>query len=612
MCGIFGYIGEKQALPILLEGLSHLEYRGYDSAGVACVNGDGLSLFLLKEKGKLEFLRQRASGAVCESSIGVGHTRWATHGEPSETNAHPHVDCRNRLALVHNGIIENHESLRERLKQKGHRFRSQTDTEVLVHLIEEYDRGDIVKAFRQAIREAHGYFAFVLLSTGDPGRLLVFKRSNPLVIGQGRGENFVASDVPALLPYTRDVLFLNDEEYALIERNRIQVFSVGNRTPLRRKLSRIEWSVAEAQKEGFPHFMLKEIYEQPRVLADTLSRHLDPKGRLRFESFEPRVEARLRRIRKIFVVSCGTAYHAGLVGRYMIEEYARIPTEVQPSSEFRYSDPIVGKDDVVVLITQSGETADTLAALREAKAKGAFTLAVVNVVGSTIAREADLVVYTHAGPEIGVASTKAYCAQLMTLVFFALYLAQVRSQIRPSELKSLVEEIRKLPAHARKILGVDSIIKGCVQRYYQRKNFLYLGRGYNFPNALEGALKLKEISYAHAHGYAAGEMKHGPIALIDEELPVLCIAPHSKTYEKMVSNIEEIRARRGQVIAIGTEGDETLKKLSYEFFPIPRVPEILSPILTAVPLQLFAYQVAVMNRRDVDQPRNLAKSVTVE
>ena len=612
MCGIFGYVGERKALPILLEGLSHLEYRGYDSAGVACLDGKGSSISLLREKGKLSALRQKVAGAACPGSIGMGHTRWATHGEPSEQNAHPHLDCRQRLALVHNGIIENYAPLRQKLKQRGHTFRSETDTEVLVHLIEEYNRGDLIRAVQKAVKEAHGYYAFVLLSADEPGKLFAFKRSNPLVLGLGKGENFIASDVPALLPYTREVLYLNDDEYAVVEKERVQAFSLKNRKPLNRKPSRIDWSTSEAQKSGFPHFMLKEIHEQPKVLSDIVARHRDPKGNLHFETFTPRIEAALKRARKIFVISCGTAYHAGLVARYMIEGVARIPTEVQPSSEFRYCDPIISKNDLAVLITQSGETADTLAALREAKAKGAFTLAIVNVVGSTIAREADAVIYTHAGPEIGVASTKAYLAQLMTLSFLALFLAKSRNQIDRKKLAQWIRQIKKLPNQTREVLRQESLIRDCVEKHYHRKNFLYLGRGYNFPNALEGALKLKEISYAHAHGYAAGEMKHGPIALIDSELPVICIAPQSKTYEKMISNIEEIRARQGIVISIGTKGNFVLQDLSSHTFFIPPTDEFLSPILTAIPLQLFAYQMAVLNHQDVDQPRNLAKSVTVE
>lgn len=612
MCGIVGYVGKNEVLPILMEGLGHLEYRGYDSAGVACLNHTGSRLLVIKEKGKLQALRQKIDSLSVTSTIGIGHTRWATHGEPSQANAHPHSDCRNQLALVHNGIIENYGPLRKELEAKGHRFRSQTDTEVLVHLIEQYDRGDTLEAVREALKRVKGYFSFALLSSKDPKKLFVFKRSNPLVIGLGQGGNFIASDVPALLPYTREVLYLEDDEYAVLEEGKVEIFSLKSRTPLRRKSSRIDWSVAEARKSGFPHYMLKEIYEQPRVIEETLSRYLNEEDQIYFETLGKKSIEQLKKIRKIFVVSCGTAYHAGLVSRYMIEGYARIPTEVQVSSEFRYSDPIVSKGDVVILITQSGETADTLAALREAKSKGALTLAVVNVVGSTIAREADLVIYTHAGPEIGVASTKAYLAQLMTLTFFALYLAKLHGQIPLKTSSDLIKAIHKLPEQVKKTLKLDPQIKKCAQDHYQRKNFLYLGRGYNYPNALEGALKLKEITYAHAHGYPAGEMKHGPIALIDSELPVLCLAPESQTYEKMISNIEEIRARGGIVLAIGTEGDPLLERLSAALFPVPRVPEILSPLLTVIPLQLLAYHIAVLNGRDVDQPRNLAKSVTVE
>lgn len=612
MCGIVGYVGPQRALPILLKGLSRLEYRGYDSSGIACLGRNGSDLFVLKEKGKLQVLREKTANLDVSSPIGIGHTRWATHGEPSQANAHPHTDCKNQFALVHNGIVENYESLRRELIRKGHQFRSQTDTEVLVHLIEAHYRGDTVQALRRAVNEAHGYYAFVLMSVKDPDKLFVFKRSNPLVIGLGRGENFIASDVPAFLPYTRDVLFLQDEEYAVIEKGDVQIFSTRNHIPLKRKRARIEWSVEEAEKSGFPHYMLKEIHEQPRVIADTVSRYLDRKGNPRFKNFGPRVERKLKKIRKIFVVSCGTAYHAGLVARYMIEDCARIPTEVQASSEFRYGNPIVNRGDVVVLITQSGETADTLAALREAKARGALTLAIVNVVGSTIAREADLVIYTHAGPEIGVASTKAYSAQLVTLALFTLYLAKLQDRIDKKESRKLVAALRRLSSQAEVTLKLEKEIHACAQKHFTRKNFLYLGRGYNFPTALEGSLKLKEITYAHAHGYPAGEMKHGPIALIDRELPVICIAPQSRTYEKMISNIEEIRAREGIVISIGTEKDPLLPQLSSHFFPIPKVPEIFSPILAVIPLQLFAYSVAALNGRDVDQPRNLAKSVTVE
>ena len=616
MCGIVGYVGDKKALPILLDGLSRLEYRGYDSAGIACLSPNGKGLLVVKEKGKLEALRKKLNRFHLPNTIGVGHTRWATHGVPSQDNAHPHTDCRNQLALVHNGIIENHEALRHELRQKGHRFRSQTDTEVLVHLIEEYDKGNLTEAVHHALRKVRGYFAFVLMSKREPDKLLIFKRSNPLVIGLGKGENFVASDIPALLPYTREVLFLEDDEWAVIEKKGVTIFSLNHPKPLKRKPSRIDWSIDEAQKGGFPHYMLKEIYEQPRVVKAILEARIR-KGQIYFESIGPKTQKRLRKIRKIHFVSCGTAYHAGLVGNYMMGECLNLPIEATVSSEFRYEDPVVGKQDLVILITQSGETADTLAAMREAKRKGAFTLAIVNVVGSTIAREADCVVYTHAGPEIGVASTKAYIAQLTVLALFSLYLGRIhpdrRAESTPKRIRHLLNQMNKLSAQINDALKQDSFIQRIAKRLRHHKNFLYLGRGYNFPNALEGALKLKEITYAHAHGYPAGEMKHGPIALIDSKQPVICICPaSSKTYEKMLSNIQEIKARRGIIISIGTKGDKNVPNLSYATFFIPNTTEMLSPILTAIPLQLFAYYIAVMNGRDVDQPRNLAKSVTVE
>jgi glucosamine--fructose-6-phosphate aminotransferase (isomerizing) len=616
MCGIVGYVGNQKAVPILLKGLSHLEYRGYDSAGVACFDPQKPGLRIYKEKGKLQALSAKVTRLDWSCTSGIGHTRWATHGEPSRLNAHPHTDCRGKLALVHNGIVENYAELRHRLIRKGHRFRSETDTEVLVHLIEEYDRGDLSRALRLALKEAQGYFAFVLMSADDPDKLYVFKRSNPLVIGLGKGENFVASDVPALLPYTREVLFLNDDEYGVIQRNRVDLYSLQNHLPVNRKHSLIEWSVDEAQKGGFPHYMLKEIYEQPRVVQTILETRFRGKDIL-FENLTPRIRSRLKAIQKIHFVSCGTAYHAGLVGNYMMGECVYLPVETTVSSEFRYEDPAVGREDLVILITQSGETADTLAALREAKNKGALTLAIVNVVGSTIAREADSVIYTHAGPEIGVASTKAYLAQLTVIALLSLYLGKMhpkrRRDLTSAKIRRLLRELRKLPDQIEKALGQESVIEKCARKLCRKENFLYLGRGYNFPNALEGALKLKEITYAHAHGYPAGEMKHGPIALIDSEQPVICICPaRSKTYEKMVSNIEEIRARKGIIISIGTQGDKRVPRLSNTTFFIPETAEMLSPILTAVPLQLFAYKIAVLNRRDVDQPRNLAKSVTVE
>lgn len=614
MCGIVGYVGHQNAIPVLMQGLSHLEYRGYDSAGIACIENEKNkpALTVIKEKGKLSVLKDRLKNATFTSHLGIGHTRWATHGEPSQINAHPHLDYTGRIALIHNGIIENYSELKKELQKEGVQFKSQTDTEIAANLIGFYYKKDLVEGFRKAASRLRGFFAFVIISKDEPDRLLAFKRSNPLVIGLGENENFVASDVPALLPYTRKILYLEDDEYAIVTNKQVEIFSLKTGKPIQRKPVEILWTAEQAQKGGYPHFMLKEIYEQPRVLEEILTKRVNPRKEISFDTLNKNLDRKLCKIKRAVMVSCGTAYHAGLIASIMMEEYARIPSRAQVSSEFRYSDPILNQDDMVILVTQSGETADTLAALREAKAKKAFTLAIVNVVGSTIAREADAVIYTHAGPEIGVASTKAYLAQLVTLALLTFYLGKLRHQISQSEMVKFITEFQNVPEYAQKILQADETIKACANKYFKCSHFLFLGRGYNFPTALEGALKLKEISYAHAHGYAAGEMKHGPIALIDSEQPVICIAPQSKTYEKIISNIEEIRARKGIVIAIGTGGDKEVPRLSEDFFPIPSVREVFSPLLTVLPLQLFAYHIAVMNNRDVDQPRNLAKSVTVE
>ncbi len=614
MCGIIGYIGYRNAIPVLMQGLEQLEYRGYDSAGVACINPQKNSLFLLKEKGKLAILKEKIGDFNIDSHIGIGHTRWATHGEPSRANAHPHTDASGKIALVHNGIIENYASLKAELIQKRVRFVSQTDTEVAAQLIGlNYKKTKkLSDAVTQAVLRLKGFFAFVTFAKDDPDTLVAFKRSNPLVVGLGQGENFVASDVTALLPYTRQVIYLEDDDLAVITSKEVSIYSLKTKSWVKRNPVTIHWNISQAQKQGFPHFMLKEMHEQPEVLKSILTKRLDKAGEIYFDTVPKRFGWKLKKARQVFMVSCGTAYHAGLVGSSILEHVARIPCRVRVSSEFRYSDPIVGKKDLVVLITQSGETADTLAALREAKAKGAMTLAIVNVVGSTIAREADAVIYTHAGPEIGVASTKAYIAQLATLTLLGLFMGRLRRKISTKMFKSLIREFKKMPDHCAKILKQSKKYESCAQKHYTRRNFLYLGRGCNFPTALEGALKLKEISYAHAHGYAAGEMKHGPIALIDHEQPVICIAPSSSTYEKMISNIQEILARDGIVIAIGTEGCKELEGMADDFFTIPKTPEIFSPMLTVIPLQFLAYKIAVLNGRDVDQPRNLAKSVTVE
>lgn len=613
MCGIIGYIGKSNAVPVLVNGLEHLEYRGYDSAGIACFDLERQDLFVMKEKGKLAALKEHLKDISLTAKTGIGHTRWATHGEPSRANAHPHVDSGGRLALIHNGILENYAAIKKNLLQKGYRFQSQTDTEVAVNLIASfYKTNGLVQAFRKAVKRMNGFFAFVLLSKEEPDKLIVFKRSNPLIIGLGEGENFVASDVSALLSYTRKVLYLEDDEYAVITREKVEIFSLATGKPVKRKPVEVHWDVLQAQKGGYAHFMLKEIYEQPQVIKESIVKRINRKDEIVFDTLSLRHQRRLQKIKRVFLVSCGTAHHAGIIGATMLEELARVLCKSQVSSEFRYADPIVGKDDLVILITQSGETADTLAALREAKSKGAMTVAVVNVVGSTIAREADAVLYTHAGPEIGVASTKAYLAQILTLSLFTLYLARLRRQIKIPRFLEILREIKQLPNFCRKVLSSAEAVEKCAAKHYNRRNFLYLGRGYNVATALEGALKLKEISYAHAHGYAAGEMKHGPIALIDEQQLVICIAPKSRTYEKIISNIEEIRARSGIVIVIGTQGDKRLQALAETFFPVPPLSEFLSPLLTVIPLQLFAYKIAVLNGRDVDQPRNLAKSVTVE
>lgn len=614
MCGIVGYVGYRNTVPVLIEGLERLEYRGYDSAGIACVGHQRNGLSLIKEKGKLGVLKEKLGDFTLEAHIGIGHTRWATHGEPSRANAHPHVDVTGKIALVHNGILENYAGIKTALQKKKVRFLSQTDTEVGVNLISSYYRktSKLFDAVKRAVSELHGFFAIVLFSKEDPDTLIAYKRSNPLVIGLGRGENFVASDVTALLSYTRQVIYLEDEDLAMITAKEVSVYSLKTRSWVKRYPTTVHWDVSQAQKQGFPHFMLKEMYEQPEVLKNILTKRLQKHGDIFFDTLNKKFQRRLRKIERVSMISCGTAYHSGLVGSMAIEQHLRIPCHAQVSSEFRYSNPILNSKDLVVLITQSGETADTLAALREARAKGAATLAVVNVVGSSIAREADAVIYTHAGPEIGVASTKAYIAQLTTLLLLDLYMAKARKAISLADLKSLLREFKKMPEQCTKVLKEIKKFERCAQKHFTRRNFLYLGRGYNYPTALEGALKLKEISYAHAHGYAAGEMKHGPIALVDHEQPVICIAPDSLAYDKMISNIQEIRARDGIVIAIGTEGRKDLEKMSDDFFAIPKVPEILSPLLTVIPLQFFAYKIASLNGRDVDQPRNLAKSVTVE
>jgi glutamine---fructose-6-phosphate transaminase (isomerizing) len=608
MCGIVGYIGEQSAPPIILEGLRRLEYRGYDSAGIATLNGG--SIEIRRAQGKLSnletILRERPVTGCC----GVGHTRWATHGRPSEINAHPHLA--GGIVVVHNGIIENYLPLKEALKAKGHSFRSETDTEIISHLVEEHLKrlGDFEAAVRAALAEVRGAYAVAILCEQEPGKLIAAKLGSPLVVGQGKGEYFVASDIPAMLSHTREMVFLEDGEMVVFTLDGMEVTDLqGN--PVVKTAKTITWSPLMAEKGGYKHFMLKEIYEQPRAIADTVAGRIIDGGDVLLEGMALD-EADLRAVEKIFIVACGTSWHAGLVGKFLIEKLTRVPVEIDIASEFRYRDPIVTPRTLTVLISQSGETADTLAALREAKGKGGRTVAICNVVESSIARESDGVVYTHAGPEIGVASTKAFTTQLVALYLLALRLGRVRGSVSLERCRQMTDALLTLPRKVEESLELNDAIEDLARVFMGASDFLYLGRGNQYPIALEGALKLKEISYIHAEGYPAGEMKHGPIALIDEQMPVVILAPCNETFEKVVSNMEEVHARGGQVIAV-TDGDEKgLVEKADAVLVLPRIIDELMPVLTAIPLQLLAYHIAVLKGTDVDQPRNLAKSVTVE
>jgi len=609
MCGIVGYIGRQQASSIILDGLRRLEYRGYDSAGIATLDEGRVET--RRAEGKLVNLEKVLVDRPLAGSRGIGHTRWATHGRPSETNAHPH--CGGGIAVVHNGIIENYLSLKERLRDLGHTFRSETDTEIIAHLIEEHYKacGDFETAVRRGLAEVRGAYAVAILCQMEPGKMIAAKLGSPLVVGQGNGEFFVASDIPAMLSHTREMIFLEDGEMVVFSEEAMAVSELGG-TPVEKTPKTITWSPLMAEKGGYRHFMLKEIYEQPRAIADTIAgRVLEEEGDIYLEDLNLS-ESELKGLDKLFIVACGTSWHAGLVGKFLIEKLARVPVEVDIASEFRYRDPIVGPSTLTVLITQSGETADTLAALREAKGKGGKTVAVCNVVESSIARESDGVVYTHAGPEIGVASTKAFTTQLVALFLLALRLGRVRGTLDAAACRNLTEELLTLPRKIEELLELDSTIEAVARDFMGASDFLYLGRGNQYPIALEGALKLKEISYIHAEGYPAGEMKHGPIALIDEHLPVVVVVPRNETYEKVVSNMEEVHARAGRVIAVTNADDPGLREKAESVLTLPTVADELMPVLTAIPLQLLAYHIAVLKGTDVDQPRNLAKSVTVE
>src|SRR3989344_549670 len=608
MCGIVGYIGSKEAGPILIEGLKNLEYRGYDSAGIATISEKGLQI--KKDIGKIEEIDGKIQLTKMDGCVGMAHCRWATHGGVTQKNAHPHTDCKNKITVVHNGIIENYEELRERLRKEGHRFDSSTDTEIIAHLIESHYKGDIQKAVLAALKEVEGAYALGILCKDEPDRLIAARKDSPLIVGVGKGENFIASDVPAILKHTRSIIFLDNGEVAVLTKDKITVSDPeGNKVD--KKVHTIKWDVTQAEKGLYKHFMLKEIYEQPRAIEETII------GRLEDHHVNLKemglTEKEIKEIDRIVIIACGTSWHAGLIGEFMIEELVQIPVEVEYASEFRYRNPVIDKNTLVIAISQSGETADTLAAMREAREKGAKVVSICNVVGSSIARESDGVVYTHAGPEIGVASTKAFTSQLAVLYLITLYLGKIRNKIDEKEMAKRIQSLRKIPLQMQSVLEEDKDILKCAEEYYQKTNALYLGRGPNHPIALEGALKLKEISYIHAEGYPAAEMKHGPIALIDKEMPVVFIATKDNvTYKKVLSNIEEVKARGGILIAIATKGDEEIKKKVHHVIYVPQSSYILSPLLSVIPLQLLAYHIAVKRGLNVDKPRNLAKSVTVE
>jgi len=614
MCGIIGYIGSKPVVPVLIEGLRRMEYRGYDSAGVAVVSPEGISL--RRSAGKLANLEQAIRVDPVEGLYGVGHTRWATHGRPTEENAHPHRDCTGHIVVVHNGIIENYLELKKELQSQGHEFKTETDTEIVAHLVEREMRDDgLENAVRRALAYMRGMFAIVLVSVEDPEKIVAVRNGPPIVIGLGKDEFFVASDIPAILAHTRDVVFLGDEEMAVITRSGVQFTDYQGRA-VSKTTQRVLWDPIAAEKGGHKHFMLKEIYEQPTAARETiLGRVSLDRGQIFLEALNIS-EDTLRSVQKVSIIACGTSWHAALVGKYLIEALAQVPVEVDYGSEYRYRNPIVAANELAIVITQSGETADTLAALREAKRKGAHSLAICNVVGSMATREAEGTVYTHAGPEIGVASTKAFTSQLVALQLLALYMAQVRATLTPTQIRNHIEELLQMPQTLEQTIKASAVMEKVAERFYNRSDFLYLGRGINYPIALEGALKLKEISYIHAEGYPAGEMKHGPIALIDEQMPVVAIAPNDHVFEKMMGNVQEAKARGGSVIALTTEGDSRMAAVldpqNDVVVPVPATTALLTPLVMTVPLQLLAYHIAVRRGCDVDQPRNLAKSVTVE
>ncbi|MCA6478145.1 MAG: glutamine--fructose-6-phosphate transaminase (isomerizing) [Chitinophagaceae bacterium] len=612
MCGIVGYTGSRDAYPILLKGLKRLEYRGYDSAGIALWQEGNLQVY--KKKGRVADLEESLPGQPLQGNLGIGHTRWATHGEPSDRNAHPHVSQKGTLTMIHNGIIENYAAIKQELVSKGYTFQSDTDTEVLLNFIEEIreqNNCDLEEALRIALRRIVGAYCILLLSSDDPSTILAARKGSPLVIGIGKGEHFLASDASPIIEYTREVVYVNDYQIAIVRPDELILKNLGNekQTPY---ITRLDMELSAIEKGGYEHFMLKEIMEQPDTVFDCLrGRLLAAEGQIIMSGIDKHLPA-FQQAARIMIVACGTSWHAGLVAEYLIETFARIPVEVEYASEFRYRNPVIHPGDIIIAISQSGETADTLVALESAKSKGAFIFGVVNAVGSSIARLSDAGAYTHAGPEIGVASTKAFTGQLAVLLMMALKLGKARGTLADKEYASLLLELEQVPGKIREILNNQEQIKALAEKYKDARDFLFLGRGYNFPIALEGALKLKEISYIHAEGYPAAEMKHGPIALVDDQLPVLFVATKDACYEKIVSNMQEIKARKGKVIAIVSKGDSIIPGLADDVIEVPEVPESIAPLLNVIPLQLLSYYTGVAKGLDVDKPRNLAKSVTVE
>jgi glucosamine--fructose-6-phosphate aminotransferase (isomerizing) len=612
MCGIVGYIGKKEAFPILLKGLKRLEYRGYDSAGIAVLNG---ALHVYKKAGKVTELESFTDGKDVSATIGIGHTRWATHGEPNDCNAHPHLSNSGNIALIHNGIIENYDAIKKELQKRGYVFHSDTDTEVLVNLIEEVrkqDKSSLEDAVRTALNEVVGAYAIVVIDRNDPNHLIAARKGSPLVIGVGEDEFFIASDASPIIEYTKNVVYLDDQEYACVSRDgSFFIKTLGNveKSPAIQKL---EMSLEMIEKGGFVHFMLKEIYEQPKVIADALRGRMNAaQGWIKLGGLSE-YSSRIANAKRFVITACGTSWHSALIGEYLIEDLARVPVEVEYASEFRYRNPIIKENDVVIAISQSGETADTLAAMELARDRQALIYGICNVIGSSIARMSHAGSYTHAGPEIGVASTKAFTAQITILTLIALQIAKEKGTISTSKLREILYELENMPQKIEQTLKLDAQIQEIAKIYKDATNFLYLGRGYNFPVALEGALKLKEISYIHAEGYPAAEMKHGPIALIDENMPVVFLATNVSAYEKIISNIQEVKARKGKVIAVVNEGDTHIRSLADHVIEVPATEEVLSPLVTIVPLQLLSYHIAILRGCNVDQPRNLAKSVTVE